>query len=136
MRSIKPLLIVGFSLSLYMCRPARIQDSPENLVSNALDRRTVLNHDTLYLFYARDPEYPIRADLAKTYFWFRQDTILRTVGGYGGRLLDGEFKAFYPNKNLKEYGVFNYGLKDGEWKTWNPDGSLRSVSYWKKGIEK
>ena len=44
-----------------------------------------------------------------------ETTILVTQGGYNGRLLNGDFRVFYPNKNLKENGNYQFGLKEGTW---------------------
>lgn len=67
------------------------------------------------------------------YYWYKRDTILTTMGGYDGHLLDGEYKVFYPDRNFKEHGSFDKGLKTGIWKTWFPGGKLASVVNWKKG---
>jgi hypothetical protein len=68
------------------------------------------------------------------YFWYLNNVIHSTQGGYNGQLLNGHYVAFYPDKNLKEEGDFKRGLKDGEWKTWNPKGDLTSVTDWNEGI--
>jgi|GEM_PF-1370638 len=69
------------------------------------------------------------------YFWYFNNVIHSTQGGYNGQLLNGHYVAFYPDKNLKEEGDFKRGLKDGEWKTWNPKGDLTNVTNWNEGIE-
>jgi antitoxin component YwqK of YwqJK toxin-antitoxin module len=68
------------------------------------------------------------------YFWYFNNVIHSTQGGFNGQLLNGHYVAFYPDKNLKEEGDFKRGLKDGEWKTWNPKGDLTSVTNWNEGI--
>ncbi|MDB5130470.1 MAG: hypothetical protein JWR02_219 [Mucilaginibacter sp.] len=68
------------------------------------------------------------------YYWYLNNVIHSTQGGYNGQLLNGHYTAFYPDKNLKEEGDFKSGLKDGEWKTWNPKGDLKSVANWREGI--
>ncbi|SDT67292.1 hypothetical protein SAMN05216490_4779 [Mucilaginibacter mallensis] len=67
------------------------------------------------------------------YFWYSANMIHTTQGGFSGRLLNGWYKAYYPNKNLKEEGVFKEGLKDGIWKAWNESGNLIQQYTWKKG---
>jgi len=68
------------------------------------------------------------------YFWYSANRIHSTQGGYSGRLLNGDYKEFYPDKTLKEEGTFKEGLKDGIWKTWNENGSLVQQYTWKKGL--
>ena len=80
--------------------------------------------------YKSDPK--IRND--RRYFWCLNNVIHSTQGGYNGKLLNGHYIAFYPDKNLKEEGDFNRGLKDGVWKTWNPNGDLTNVVTWSEGI--
>lgn len=67
------------------------------------------------------------------YFWYNSGAIHETQGGYSGRLLNGQYTAFYLNKNLKEQGSFKKGLKDGTWKNWREDGSLLATVTWKHG---
>jgi hypothetical protein len=125
-----PLILVLTSLV------AKAQDDDDRLLSNALDRRTIIRKDTLYLFYVAPEDRVVKPDPKKIYYWFNKDTILTTMGNFGGRVLDGAFKSYYPGKSLKESGLFRFGLKDGEWTSWFPDGSLERVVYWKKGEEK
>jgi len=68
------------------------------------------------------------------YYWFLNNMIHSTQGGYNGQLLNGHYISFYPDKNLKEEGNFKKGLKDGEWKTWNRNGDLTNVTNWDEGV--
>jgi hypothetical protein len=68
------------------------------------------------------------------YFWYSSNRIHSTQGGYTGRLLNGNYKEFYPDKTLKEEGNFRDGLKDGIWKTWNQNGNILQQYTWKKGL--
>jgi antitoxin component YwqK of YwqJK toxin-antitoxin module len=68
------------------------------------------------------------------YYWYSSNKIHSTQGGYSGRLLNGNYKEFYPDKTLKEEGDFKEGLKDGIWKDWNPHGDLSQQYTWKKGL--
>jgi hypothetical protein len=97
--------------------------------------RVVLNKsDTIYQFYTIKPTgRKPKVKESSYYYWFRADTILVTRKGFDGKLLHGDYKAFYPNKNLKESGQFEYGLKNGEWKAWFSNGELQSVSNWRAG---
>jgi len=69
------------------------------------------------------------------YYWYLNNVIHSTQGGYNGQLLNGHYISFYPDKNLKEEGDFKTGLKDGVWKTWNPKGDLTNVTNWNDGIQ-
>jgi hypothetical protein len=69
------------------------------------------------------------------YYWYSANTIHHTQGGFSGKLLNGLYTAYYPNKNLKEQGNFKKGLKDGIWKNWNEDGSFAKTCTWNNGIE-
>ncbi|HXB10133.1 MAG TPA: hypothetical protein VNW04_23580 [Puia sp.] len=132
----RPFALIPFIL-LRLLLSASAQSDPGELLGNAMNRRFMTRHDTLYAFYAvsPDPDRPLKANPDKTYFWFRKDSIFTTKGDYAGRLLHGEYKVFYPDKSLRESGNFHYGLRVGEWKTWYPDGSLQSITWWKKGEE-
>ena len=82
---------------------------------------------------------------------------LRVSANYKNGVLDGEFKAYYPNGNLqgeviykngemngeyKEYnenksirlsGNYKNNLQDGEWKSYLEDGTLESIINYKAG---
>jgi antitoxin component YwqK of YwqJK toxin-antitoxin module len=68
------------------------------------------------------------------YYWYEANVIHNTQGGFSGKLLNGSYIEYYPNKNLKEQGTFKKGLKTGAWKSWNEDGTLAINSIWKNGI--
>ena len=68
------------------------------------------------------------------YFWYIPNAIHSTQGGFNGQLLNGNYAAYYPDKNLKEQGDYKKGLKDGVWKTWNRKGDLTSVVNWNNGV--
>jgi hypothetical protein len=129
------LIICGCFLQISLKSDAQFAPNKMEESAMASDRRILDRQDTLYLFFAITPAMTRRTGQDKLYYWFRQDTILATRGGYGGRLLDGEYKVLYPNKNLRELGHFSYGLKVGEWKTWFPNGELKSITHWKNGEE-
>ena len=82
---------------------------------------------------------------------------LRVSGNYKNGVLEGKFKAYYPNGNLqgevtykngemngeyKEYnenknirlsGSYKNSLQDGEWKSYLEDGTLESIINYKDG---
>ncbi|TCD05843.1 hypothetical protein EZ449_15370 [Pedobacter frigidisoli] len=70
---------------------------------------------------------------SKRYFWYGGNQINITQGGFGGKLLDGAYREFYLNKNLKAEGNFDGGLMVGEWKKWRENGSLDSISNYSSG---
>lgn len=80
---------------------------------------------------------PIKKDvLVKTdryYFWYTLHQINKTQGGFSGKLLNGAYREFYLNKNLKEAGLFKNGLKTGTWKSWNQNGTLHQLANWSEG---
>lgn len=80
-------------------------------------------------------EHPPAIKSNLLYYWYNAGLVHSTQGGYSGRLLNGLFTEYYPNRNLKEQGVFKKGLRDGLWKSWNKDGSLKQATNWQKGIE-
>jgi hypothetical protein len=79
---------------------------------------------------------PPTANTKVSYYWYSADAIHATQGGYSGKLLNGPYIEYYPDKNLKQQGTFKKGLKEGIWKTWNTDGTLHSITKWKHGVEK
>jgi hypothetical protein len=119
-------LILSLCLSNIVCA----QKKP---VIAAQDRVLLHKADTLYQFYAVTPPKKLKPQQESIYYWYRDDIILITQGGYNGRILHGDFRIFYPNNNLKENGRYRYGLREGTWKTWRPSGALASVTTWKDG---
>ena len=81
--------------------------------------------------FKKDPK--IKND--RYYFWYMNNVIHSTQGGYNGQLLNGHYISYYRDKNLKEEGSFDRGLKQGEWKTWNTNGDLTSVTNWSDGVQ-
>jgi hypothetical protein len=68
------------------------------------------------------------------YFWYSANQIQNTQGGYSGKLLNGDYRSYYLNKNLMEQGTFSAGLKDGAWKSWTANGILREIISWRDGL--
>jgi antitoxin component YwqK of YwqJK toxin-antitoxin module len=68
------------------------------------------------------------------YYWYDNNSIHTSQGGYSGKLLNGLYETYYLSHNLKEQGTFKKGLKDGVWKSWNPDGTLNKEINWKNGV--
>lgn len=72
-------------------------------------------------------------DNDKRYYWFSNNQINSTQGGFSGKLLNGDYKEFYPSKQLKESGYLNKGLKVGIWKNWDEKGNLKDEYSWGSG---
>ncbi|MCA6363623.1 MAG: toxin-antitoxin system YwqK family antitoxin [Bacteroidetes bacterium] len=100
--------------------------------------------DKTYTVYLNYPTYSVRASVLHhngkikpregyTYFWFGSNAIHETQGGFDGKLLHGEYKAFYLDNQLKEWGMFSNGRKTGEWKYWHTNGKLAEVSEFVNG---
>ena len=68
-----------------------------------------------------------------TYFWFRGNQIHSTIGAYDSNVLHGKYAAYYPNKDIKELGVFSKGLKTGVWESWYESGLRDEVITMKDG---
>lgn len=124
------LMICIFSL-LFQYNPLAAQKSN--------DKR---NYYNVYVNY---PDYTVRAAIRKkpatfkavtdqTYYWYAANQVNTTQGGYDGKLLHGNYTAFYLNNNLKEKGKFVNGLKEGQWQSWHPDGKRNELVHFKKGM--
>ena len=124
-------LTVFSILLLYMSSACK---TGQDLETTALERVTLNKSDTIYQFYTSKPTgRKPQVHESSYYYWFRGDTVLVTRNGFDGKLLHGEYRSFYPNKNLKESGRFEYGLKTREWKSWFSNGELQSVTIWRSG---
>lgn len=75
-------------------------------------------------------------NINKTYYWYKAQFVISTQGGSSGTLLNGNFNAYYLNKQLAEQGSFDRGLKNGIWKYWDDKGKLTRLETWKNGIIK
>ena len=71
----------------------------------------------------------------RNYYWYTHHQINKTQGGYSGRLLDGIYREFYKNKNIKELGYYASGLQTGKCTSWNEDGYLQEIVEWKEGLK-
>jgi len=119
------LFFCFFSVDLYA------QDMPSYL----LDKVRIVQSDQTIVAELQPVSANITAKPNLHYYWYSANIIHETQGGFSGKLLDGLYTTYYPDKNLKEQGRFKKGLKNGLWKTWKEDGSLLSTIDWKHGIE-
>jgi len=126
----KIILLVIIFFSVEILHPQEV------LNIAALHRYSFSRNDTVYQFYASKPTRKFNINDKKIYYWYSGDTIVMTQSGYNGKLLNGIYSVTYPNKNLKEQGMFKYGLRNGVWKSWTPDGQLQSVITYDNGVMK
>ena len=124
------LTLISYLIALHILNA---QSKTEHLLTIAPSHFIITKNDTVYSFYAVKPVNIKKAKENKVYYWFKKDTLLKTEGGFDGRILDGVFKMFYPNKNLSESGTFRNGLKINEWKAWYPNGKIQTITNWKNG---
>lgn len=90
-------------------------------------------NDTLYQFYVSNPDKNVRLIDDEVYFWYRPDTVLQTVGGFQGRLLNGPFTKYYPNKNIALKQTYAMGRRSGEERSWYSNGKLWTIITWSEG---
>ena len=69
------------------------------------------------------------------YFWYGSNKITETQGGYDGKLLHGQYTAFYFSNNLREKGEIRNGLKSNQWMFWYENGNVKEITTWKKGLQ-
>lgn len=69
----------------------------------------------------------------KFYFWYKSQKVHKSVGGYSGQLLDGNYVKYFYSNELAEQGKFKEGLKVGEWKEWHKNGKIQRKLNWFKG---
>ncbi len=97
-------------------------------------KHTINNTDHKAVFQLQDKEMNLRAvKTDRNYYWYSNNQLKITQGGYEGRLLNGNYTAFYVDQSLKEQGMFENGLKVGEWKKWAPQGKLSEQATFKNG---
>ncbi len=102
-------------------------------VNELLTHKVIVNQgDHTIVAYAK-PVDQISLDIDKRYYWFSSNQIKSTQGGFSGKLLNGSYQEFYPNKQLKESGFVTKGLKAGLWKSWDRTGQLQNDYNWNSG---
>ena len=126
MKKITLLLLIFFAGKLYAQQP----DNYNNNLQRNYNRRmpaNVVRSEPINEDYSQvrivDSTQEIRADLLpyntdpkikddRYYFWCLNNVIHSTQGGFNGKLLNGHYVSFYPDKNrghLKEEGGFDRG---------------------------
>jgi antitoxin component YwqK of YwqJK toxin-antitoxin module len=49
-------------------------------------------------------------------------------------LMQGEYKSYFPDGTLREYGFYDSGLRVGQWEEWNDEEGIKSIGVYKKGV--
>lgn len=124
----KRILFILFCLFAVTSQAQKMPDAGLNKVRiSAADKTVVADIDPV-------SSTPVAKD-SLFYYWYGSNEIHITQSGFSGKLLNGGYTEYYPNKNLKEQGMFKKGLKNGVWKSWNRDGQLLTSSNWKNGVQ-
>lgn len=124
MKKILYLLCLLFTLSL------QAQKMPDL----GLERVRLNEKDATVLAEIKEVKSAPPVSTEKRYFWYSGGQIRSTQGGYSGKLLNGGYKEYYLNKNLRAQGRYKKGLQAGDWDYWYPDGSLREQVFYKAGL--
>ena len=61
---------------------------------------------------------------------------IMSISNYYYGNLEGEYKNFYYNQNLRIQGYYSDNKKDGEWKYYYANGSIESINIFENGILK
>jgi hypothetical protein len=110
---------------------------------------TIIGIAMFYIFYLQIPEENKKSDILNYYDdgsihysgngsfeeredvwkWYTTDGILIKLETYDNNKLDGKYKEFYTNGNLKVDGRYDNGVKDlTKWKCYNNNGSIKQCS--------
>lgn len=84
---------------------------------------------------ARQNPSRLKTNNLRWYYWYLNNSVHFSEGGYSGKLLQGSYISYYKNMNLRSNGNFRNGLMHGVWKSWYESGKAKSVVSWKKGVK-
>lgn len=93
----------------------------------------IVDGDTIRTFQVHKAKKEIKIPKQTRIYWFKNNHLFSTVGGYNGPLLEGDYSAMVSNRYLFEKGKFEFGLKEGEWLRWHPNGEIHSKYFWENG---
>lgn len=100
---------------------------------NGIQNHITINHDNgakeIFDVSTKAP----KAKPQRLYHWYASQKVHNTQGGYSGKLLDGDYSSYYPNKQLARQGKYRKGLADGNWKEWRENQRLAKIEKWKNG---
>lgn len=129
MKFLTGLMFLGFGFSISLKA-----QSGDDFFKTGDYRHTINYTDHKATFYTLSALEQIKdAQTDKNYYWYSNNHISTTQGGYSGKLLHGLYSDFYLSKGLKEQGYFKKGLKTGDWKSWTEAGMLISITAYREG---
>ena len=105
----------------------------QDLPNSGFEKVRLFEPDKEIVAEIKAPNKKVHAKQDLFYAWYQANAIHSTQGGYSGKLLNGQYTEYYPNKNLKEQGIYKNGLKTGNWRDWKEDGTLLYQHTWKEG---
>ena len=120
-------LICILSFTTSSAQSLRKYEKPEN-------QTIFINGNDSVLRFQISERKPKHYNFNRTYYWYKNNSILKTTGGGDGRTLHGDYTCFFPDNNLKEKGKFKYGLKTGTWIIWYNNGKMKEISNWCRGL--
>ena len=106
----------------------------QNLPNSGFDKVRIVEHDKVIQAELKPVTAKIHLKKDLFYTWYGANTIHSTQGGFSGRLLNGRYDEYYPDKSLKAQGTYKNGLKTGPWKDWKEDGVLVQQKSWIDGV--
>lgn len=123
-----------FIILLFFSIPASAQGLKDIFKREAY-QHTITSKEDKTVFQLQESSFnPKRIEDFKDYYWYSNNQIKITQGGYSGRLLNGNYKIFYLDRSLKEQGLFENGLKTGMWIKWSQQGKVYERANFKKGL--
>ncbi|MES2629009.1 MAG: hypothetical protein V4616_08570 [Bacteroidota bacterium] len=98
-----------------------------------ITHRKIMFPGETHHFYVMDQHASVEVNNRVIYWWFKNNSVHQTQGGYDGLLIDGPYVIYYANNDLKEKGEFSKGRRNGNWKSWHTNGNLKTINTWKYG---
>lgn len=124
-----------FLITLLVGLTSRISKAQLSMNTIPQTREIVLNSgDTIQKLHIFITNPNFKTKTRCFYSWYQNQRVLHTQGAWSGKLLEGQYEAFYPNHNLLEQGTYHRGYQVGTWKKWYPDGTLQEEMRWKHGL--
>ncbi|QCK13765.1 toxin-antitoxin system YwqK family antitoxin [Mangrovivirga cuniculi] len=131
MRKLSLLIII--SITNYLIISAQeLKDIDIESYKEYTNNFTIAYTDSVINFSVTDAK-PKKLNNETFYFWYKNQDVNKTQGGYVGKLLDGPFTAINKSNDLLSQGRFEDGVKVDEWKFWDREGNLYSLLNYKKG---
>lgn len=119
------VLIAGISSSMH-AQDRKLKSHPVVVnFENSFAKANVLDN----------PKRKMHPDENTLYFWYSNNKISFTRGGFTGKLLHGEYTEYYADGNLKTKGRYYTGIRKGKWMKWFTDGRLAEVCCFKNGLK-